>query len=76
MGVVKKAIKPMFERKKWNILRGDTVKVLAGKDKGQVGTVTKIIRDVRVPRVIVEGINLVSCIQLSTRRTISTSIKH
>lgn len=59
MGVVKKAIKPMFKKNKWNILRGDTVKILAGKDKGQIGTVTKVIRDLRVPKLIVEGLNLV-----------------
>ena len=33
--------------------------VMAGKDAGQVGTVTKVIRDVRFPRVLVEGLNLV-----------------
>lgn len=59
MGVIKKAIKPMFKRGKWNIVRGDSVKVLAGKDKGQVGTVTKVIRDTRIPRVLVDGLNLV-----------------
>ena len=59
MGVVKKAIKPMFKRNKWNILRGDTVMILAGRDKGQVGTVTKVIRDDRKPRVIVSGMNVV-----------------
>lgn len=32
---------------------------MAGKDAGQVGTVTKVIRDVRFPRVLVEGLNLV-----------------
>ena len=60
MGVVKKAIKAMFPSNKWNILRGDTVKILAGKDRGQTGTVTKVIRDNKIPRVIVEGLNLVS----------------
>ena len=67
MGIVKKAIKPMFKKDKWNILRGDTVKILAGKDRGQVGTVTKVIRDDRKPRVIIGGINLVShlCSQMS-----------
>ena len=35
------------------------VMVMAGKDAGQVGTVTKVIRDVRFPRVLVEGLNLV-----------------
>lgn len=33
--------------------------IMAGKDKGQVGTVLKVIRDERQPRVIVEGQNLV-----------------
>lgn len=58
MGVVKKAIKSMFTRGKWKILRGDTVQIMAGKDKGQNGTVSKVIRDEKVPRVIVEGRNL------------------
>lgn len=33
---------------------------MAGKDKGQIGTVIKVIRDERQPRVIIEGQNLVS----------------
>lgn len=33
--------------------------VMAGKDAGEVGIVTKVIRDVRFPRVVVEGLNLV-----------------
>ncbi len=60
MGVVRKALKAMFPRDKWHILRGDSVKVLAGKDKGQQGVVTKVIRDPKQPRVVVEGLNLVT----------------
>ena len=59
MGVNRKAIKSMFERNKWRILRGDTVMVVAGPDKHQTGVVTKVIRDKKVPRVLVEGLNLV-----------------
>lgn len=50
----------MFERDKWRILRGDKVMIMAGKDRGQVGTVLKVIRDDKYPRVVVEGLNLVS----------------
>lgn len=53
-------IKPMFERDKWRILRGDKVKIITGKDRGEVGIVAKVIRNVRFPRVIVEGRNLVN----------------
>ena len=59
MGVNKKAIKSMFERNKWKILRGDKVVIIAGKDKGETGIVSKVIRDDKIPRVIVEGRNLV-----------------
>ena len=59
MGVVRKALQAMFPRDKWHILRGDSVKILAGKDKGQQGVVTKVIRDPKQPRVLVEGLNLV-----------------
>lgn len=34
--------------------------ILAGKDRGETGTVSKVIRDEKFPRVIVEGLNLVS----------------
>ena len=60
MGVIKKAIKVMFPKEKWKILRGDKVIITSGKDKGQTGIVTKVIRDERIPKVIVEGRNLVS----------------
>lgn len=32
--------------------------ITSGKDSGQIGTVTKVIRDERFPRVVVEGLNL------------------
>ncbi len=59
MGVNKKAIKAMFPSGKFKILRGDKVVITAGKDKGQTGIVSRVIRDVKIPRVIVEGRNLV-----------------
>lgn len=59
MGKVRAAMQAMFLRNKWKILRGDKVVLLAGKDKGEVGTVMKVIRDEKFPRVIVEGLNLV-----------------
>ncbi|CAL8467125.1 g6661 [Coccomyxa elongata] len=58
MGVNKKAIKAMFPSGKFKILRGDKVVITAGKDKGQTGIVSRVIRDVKIPRVIVEGRNL------------------
>ena len=60
MGVNKRAIKAMFPKDKWKILRGDKVVITAGKDKGQTGIVSKVIRDEKIPKVIVEGRNLVS----------------
>src|SRR3712207_4706704 len=43
--------------KSLNIKKGDTVKVIAGKDKGAEGRVIAVLRD--EDRVIVEGVNLV-----------------
>ena len=40
-----------------SIKKGDTVKVIAGKDKGAEGKVIQVLRDER--RVIVEGVNRV-----------------
>lgn len=40
-----------------NIKKGDTVKVIAGKDKGVTGKVIKVLRE--DDRVIVEGVNLI-----------------
>lgn len=43
---------------KLHIKKGDTVIVLAGKDKGKTGKVQKVL--VEDQRVVVEGINMVS----------------
>ena len=43
--------------KHMNIKKGDTVKVIAGKDKGAQGKVISVLRE--EDRVIVEGVNLV-----------------
>ena len=43
--------------KKFNIKTGDTVIVIAGKDKGKTGNVTSVIKS--DDRVIVEGINII-----------------
>lgn len=40
-----------------NLKKGDTVKVVAGKDKGAEGKIIKVLRDDQ--RVIVEGVNRV-----------------
>ena len=45
-------------RKSLNIKKGDTVKVIAGKDKGAQGKVIAVLRE--ADRVIVEGVNLVT----------------
>jgi large subunit ribosomal protein L24 len=43
---------------KLHIKKGDTVKVLAGEEKGKTGKVTKVF--VEKKRAIVEGVNMVS----------------
>ncbi len=43
---------------KLKIKSGDTVRVIAGDNKGQEGTVQKVLKDKN--KVIVEGVNLVS----------------
>jgi large subunit ribosomal protein L24 len=43
--------------KSFNIKKGDTVKVIAGKDKGAEGKVIRVLRE--DDRVVVEGVNLV-----------------
>lgn len=60
MGVYRKAFKPMFQKGCWKIVRGDTVMITSGKDKNKVGPVLKVLRDKQWPRVVVEGLNLVS----------------
>lgn len=39
------------------IRQGDTVKVIAGKDKGKTGTILKVLLD--TDQVVIEGINVV-----------------
>lgn len=39
------------------------VQVMAGKDKGKQGEVLRVVRDQRVPRVFVAGVNMVSTLQ-------------
>lgn len=44
------------------IKKGDTIKVIAGKEKGKIGTVLKVItanNSTSPTRVIVEGVNIV-----------------
>ena len=43
-------------KKRWNIFRGDRVVVNSGKDKGNVGVVTKVLR--KSNAVVVSGINV------------------
>ena len=43
---------------KFKIRRNDTVKVIAGKEKGKTGKVRKVLRERNM--VVVEGINLVT----------------
>jgi large subunit ribosomal protein L24 len=45
----------MARKKSLNIKKGDTVKVIAGKDKGVEGRVIAVLKD--EDRVIVEGVN-------------------
>ena len=42
-----------------HIRTGDTVVIIAGKDKGKQGRVLRVIDEVERPRVVVEGINRV-----------------
>jgi large subunit ribosomal protein L24 len=41
---------------KWRIKKGDTVQVIAGKDKGIRGEILSVLRDER--RVVVKGVNV------------------
>jgi len=49
--------KPIVNFKKWKILRGDEVIVIAGKDKGKRGVVRSVKRTKN--KVIVDGVNYV-----------------
>ncbi|GLI64386.1 hypothetical protein VaNZ11_007652, partial [Volvox africanus] len=53
-----RAIRPMFKTDRWRICRDDVVYILSGPDKGKTGKVLEVVKDQRVPRVIVEGRNL------------------
>ena len=44
--------------KKYKIKKGDTVIVLAGKDKGKSGNITSIIKE--KDRVLVQGVNIMN----------------
>ena len=55
-----------------NVRKGDEVRVLAGKDVGKTGTITRVLRD--VDRVIVDGINLVKKHQKPTKATMQGGI--
>src|SRR5580692_11381863 len=48
--------KPKFAGK-MRLRKGDLVKVLAGKDRGKEGTITRVIPD--EGKVVIEGINIV-----------------
>ncbi len=54
------------------ILRGDTVVVISGKDKGKKGKIMRVLREEN--RVVVEGINLVKRHQRPTPRNPSGGI--
>ncbi|GAA1966488.1 50S ribosomal protein L24 [Nocardioides panacihumi] len=45
------------KKQSFNIKKGDTVKVIAGKDKGAEGKVIRVLRE--DDRLVVEGVNLV-----------------
>ena len=47
------------------IRKGDTVKVIAGKDKGKTGTVLTTLRDTE--QVVIEGVNVVKRHQKNRR---------
>jgi hypothetical protein len=58
--------KPVEPIPNWHIVRGDTVIVLRGRDKGKTGKVKSVIRARN--RLVVEGVNLVrSCSRLARR---------
>ena len=51
---------PLWHQKLFKIMKikkGDKVKILAGKDKGKVGTVSKSLPQIN--KVIVDGINII-----------------
>ena len=49
-----KGLQKPFRR--WTIVQGDIVKVIAGDDRGKVGKVVKVLR--KLNRIIVRGVNI------------------
>ena len=47
-----------MSKHKLHVKKGDTVKVIAGDDKGKTGTITSVL--VEKQKVVIEGLNLVS----------------
>ncbi|KAJ2541249.1 hypothetical protein EV175_006159 [Coemansia sp. RSA 1933] len=52
-----KTLPKELQIKKWRIIRGDSVMIITGKDRGQTGTVTEVSR--KTNRLYVRGMNLV-----------------
>lgn len=48
--------KPQVPFKKWTIVRGDVVKIIAGKDRRKIGKVTRVWR--RNNKITVKGVNI------------------
>jgi len=53
--------------KKYKIKTGDTVIVIAGKDKGKTGNILSVLRN--KDRVVVEGVNIVKHHKKATRES-------
>ncbi|MEW6146313.1 MAG: 50S ribosomal protein L24 [Thermodesulfobacteriota bacterium] len=58
--------KTLKERKKWNIKSGDTVYVIAGKEKGKTGKVIKVLH--KKDGALVEKLNIVKRHQRQTQK--------
>jgi large subunit ribosomal protein L24 len=59
-------MKGLKERKKWNIKSGDTVYVIAGKEKGKTGKVIKVLH--KKDGALVEKLNIVKRHQRQTQK--------
>ncbi|WP_370291126.1 50S ribosomal protein L24 [Nocardioides sp.] len=57
MAAARKKSEQVRKKPNLHVKKGDTVKVIAGSDKGATGKVIKVIREDE--RVIVEGVNLI-----------------
>ena len=49
-------MKPQQETSRWNIVTGDTVRVVQGPQEGQQGTVLQVLR--KQNRILVDGVNV------------------